>query len=166
VIPRLAVVALVVARAAHAQDAFEIQVYDAETARRGEPGLELHVNEHLIDRAPSETHLTLEPHYGLTAWAELGGYVQTAVISTGDVAYAGVKLRLKVRWPERVWCGRIGLALNGELSDVPARFEPNVWGSELRPIVDLIVGRIYAAVNPDLLTYPAAELSGFGAATA
>ena len=55
---------------------------------------------------------------------------------------------------------RIVLALDGELSAVPARFEPNVWGSELRPIVDLSVGRFYAAVNPILATDLQGTLAG------
>ena len=135
---------------AGAQDAFEVQVYDAATAQRGETGLELHLNHHTIDGAADETHLTFEPHYGLTAWAELGGYFQTALTTSGDLAYAGVKLRLKLRRPERAWNDRIGLAINGELSAVPSRFEADVWGGELRPIVDLIAGRVYASINPIL----------------
>ena len=160
--PRLVVLAVLACatRTAHAQDAFEIQVYDVETAVHGDPGLEAHLNQHVIEHAPDETHLTLEPHYGLTDWAELGGYFQTAMTSTGELDYAGVKLRLKVRVPHRVWMKRIGLALNGELSDVPARFEPNVYGSELRPIVDLIAGRLYASVNPIVTTDLGGTLRG------
>jgi len=144
---------------AHAQDEFEIQVYDAETAKLGEPGLEIHINEHLIQAAPDETHVTFEPHYGLRDWAELGAYLQTSLSSDG-FAYAGVKLRLKVRWPRRVWRDRVGLAVNFEISDIPARFEPDVWGSEVRPIADLRVGRIYAAVNPIVSTDLAGTLAG------
>lgn len=141
---------LAVPAIAGAQDAFEVQVYDAVTAQRGETGLELHLNLHAVDGADDETHLTFEPHYGLTAWAELGGYFQTAATTGGDLAYAGVKLRLKLRRPERAWNDRIGLAINGELSVVPSRFEPEVWGGELRPIVDLTAGRLYASINPIL----------------
>jgi len=142
------------------QDAFEIQVYDAGTARRGDPGIELHLNQHAIDNAPDETHLTFEPHYGLTSAIELGGYFQTAMTSTGDLAYGGVKLRVKARWPSRLWGDRIGLAVNGELSAIPARFEPNVWGSEVRPIIDLSSGWLYAALNPILSTDLAGTLAG------
>jgi hypothetical protein len=145
---------------AHAQDAFEIQVYDTATAERGESELELHMNQHVIAGAAGETHLTLEPHYGLAAWAELGGYFQTAVTTTGDLAYAGVKLRLKLRRPHRVWDDRIGLAINGELSAVPSRFEPQVWGGEVRPIIDLTVGRLYAAFNPILSVELRGEVAG------
>lgn len=143
-----AAIACALAGPVRAQDEFEIQVYDVETAHQGEPGLEVHLNQHLIHAAPDETHLTLEPHYGLAEWAELGGYLQFAMTTTGDFAFAGAKLRMKLRWPRRVWDDRIGLAINFELSVVPARFEPNVYGSEIRPIADLRVGRLYAAVNP------------------
>ena len=135
---------------ARAQDAFEVQVYDSGVAARGQPGLELHVNQQAIDGASDETHLTFEPHYGLTDWVELGGYFQTLATTTGDVAYAGVKLRLKLRKPGRLWGERIGLAINTELSAVPARVSPHVWGGELRPIIDLTAGRLYASFNPIL----------------
>jgi len=39
---------------------------------------------------------------------------------------------------------------------VPSRFEPAVWGGELRPIIDLTEGRLYASLNPIL----AVELRG------
>jgi hypothetical protein len=156
----VAVALVSITSVARAQDAFEIQVYDAETAERGESGLELHVNQHLITGAPGETHVTFEPHYGLAAWAELGGYFQTAVTTTGDLAYAGAKLRLKLRRPHRVWEDRIGLAINGELSAVPSRFEPQVWGGEIRPIIDLTVGPVYAAFNPILSVELRGDVAG------
>jgi hypothetical protein len=162
VLRRCVVIAAVVAPAAgaSAEDGFEIQVYDVETAPRGEVGLELHVNQHVIAGAAGETHVTLEPHYGLADWAELGGYLQSSVTTGGDLAYAGVKLRLKLRRPERIWGGRIGLAINGELSAVPARFEPQVWGSELRPVIDLTIGPVYAALNPILTVDLRGEAAG------
>lgn len=145
-----------------AQDAFELQVYDVETAPRGGTGLELHLNHHVVDGAPNETHLTFEPHYGLAAWAELGGYLQTAMTTSGsgDLAYAGAKLRLKLRYPRRLWGERLGLAINGELSAVPSRWEAHVWGSELRPVIDLRLGRVYAAVNPIVTTDLRGDLAG------
>lgn len=157
---RTLLLAALASRAAYAQDPFEIQVYDVETARAGDPGLEVHVNQHVLEGEPDETHVTFEPHYGLTAWAEIGGYFQTALTTTGDFAYAGVKLRLKVRRPCRSWHDRIGFAINAEVSAVPSRFEPNVWGSEIRPIADLLAGRWYAAVNPILAIDLRGDLAG------
>jgi len=157
---RLPLALLAITTAADAQDEFEIQVYDVETARQGDPGLEVHANEHLFRDSPDETHLTFEPHYGLRDWAELGGYLQTSLSTSGGFVYAGVKLRLKLRWPRRVWSDRLGLALNFEVSDVPAQFEPNVWGTEVRPIVDFRIGRLYTAVNPIVTTDLAGSLVG------
>jgi hypothetical protein len=148
---RALVVAYLLARfagVAHAQDEFEIQVYDVETAHEGEAGVELHLNHHLIDGAANETHTTFEPHYGLRDWLELGGYLQASESRGERPDFAGFKLRLKARVPHRYWDDRIGLAVNGELSVVPSRYEPAVYGSEIRPVVDLRAGAWYAAVNP------------------
>src|SRR6266568_4397187 len=62
---------------ARAQDRFEIQVYDAQTAPPGGFGLETHLNHVFAD--VDETHLTFEPHLGVAPWLEVGGYFQTAV---------------------------------------------------------------------------------------
>jgi hypothetical protein len=142
---RALAIALVVAASAtaRAEDEFEIQVYDADTAPPGEVGFELHVN----TGAARQSHFTLEPHVGLTRWIEAGAYLQTALSSDGRFDYAGVKLRVKGRVPRR-FAGVVGLALNLELSSVPAIFEANRWGLELRPIVDARWKRLYASVNP------------------
>ncbi len=158
--PCLVLAIFAVPRPARAQDEFEIQVYDVETAPEGEPGIELHLNQHLIRMQPDATHLTFEPHYGLHDWAELGGYFQTSLTTTGELAYAGVKLRTKLRAPHRLWDDRIGLAINFEISDVPRQFEPNQWGSEIRPIAELRSGPLYASVNPIIDTDLAGDLAG------
>ena len=151
---------------AEAQDRFEIQVYDSEVAAAGEPGLELHTNYVARGTAAASAggelptrhvlHLTLEPHIGLFGWGELGGYLQGALRPEGAFDYAGVKLRFKAKWPEKLLDGVVGFALNAEVSAVPAAYEPNRWGTELRPVIDARVGRLYAALNPILST----DLSG------
>ena len=114
----------------------------------------------MIHAAPDQSHLTLEPHYGLFEWLELGGYLQGSVDTTGDVEYAGVKLRAKLRSPARYWNDRIGLAINFEISAVPSRFEANVWGSEIRPVVDLRADWFYASINPIVGTDLAGSKAG------
>ena len=157
----LAIVAVVcgLGRAALAQDAFEIQVYDSETADPGAFGLEVHLNyvaagetEPAGSELPSDrvAHFTLEPHIGLARWCEAGAYFQTALRPDGSFDYAGVKLRLKTRVPHKVARGLVGLALNFELSAVPRTYEATGLGGELRPIVDVAWKRLYAAVNPIL----------------
>ena len=153
---------------AAAQDRFEIQVYDSEVARHLEPGLELHLNYAASGtRAASGSELptnhllrtTLEPHLGLFGWAEVGGYLQAALRPEGGYDFAGVKLRLKLRWPEKLW-GWLGLAVNAELSAVPGAYEANRYGSELRFVADLTAGPLYLAINPILATDLGGELAG------
>jgi hypothetical protein len=155
----IAILALL-AGTAHAQDAFEIQVYDADTAHAGEAGIELHVNYHRIDGAPNQMHTTFEPHYGLREWLELGGYLQASTATGEAPDFAGGKLRLKARLPHRYWHEWIGFAINGELSAIPSQFEPGVYGSEVRPIAELRAGILYAAINPILSTDLAGSLAG------
>ena len=158
----LAVLAVLVglARVAAAQDAFEIQVYDSETADPGAFGLETHLNYVASGvksvspegELPSDgvAHFTLEPHVGLASWAEGGAYFQMALRPDGSFDYAGVKLRLKTRVPRKLAHGLVGLALNFELSSVPPTYEPTGLGGELRPVVDVAWRRLYASVNPIL----------------
>ena len=115
----LAIVAVVCGfvRVAAAQDAFEIQVYDSETAPPRDFGLEVHLN--YVASADPIAHFTLEPHVGLAPWCEAGAYFQTALSPDGTFDYAGVKLRFKARVPHKVAHGLLGLALNGELLAAP-----------------------------------------------
>jgi hypothetical protein len=151
VLPRaLAIVAVVcgLARAAAAQDAFEIQVYDSETAPPRDFGLEVHIN--YVASPDPIAHLTLEPHVGLASWCEAGAYFQTALLPDGTFDYAGVKLRFKARVPRKLAHGLLGLAINGELSAVPQKFEETGLGGEVRPIADVAWRWLYASVNPIL----------------
>jgi hypothetical protein len=128
---------------ARAQDAFEIQVYDAETAEPGHAGFELHLNA----SSARVSHYTLEPHVGLLPWLEAGAYFQTFLDESGRFHYGGVKLRGKVRVPRRL-AGVVGLALNVEVAALPRGVEESRVGFELRPIVDLRWRRLYVSVNP------------------
>ena len=155
---RCALSILLVSFAAAAQDRFEIQVYDSEVAEAGHVGLELHTNyvfsgtrttgpegELATERV---LHATLEPHVGVFGWGELGGYLQGALRPGGAFDYAGLKLRFKAKWPGKFLGDRLGLSINFELSRIPGAYEPNVWGSEVRPTIDLRIGRFYGSVNP------------------
>jgi hypothetical protein len=143
---------------ARAQDPFEIQVYDSETAAPLSSGLELHTNYVAVGGGPvglalatdHVLHVTFEPHLGLGDWAEVGGYLQTALRPDGGFDYAGVKARFKARWPHRLRGGVIGLALNSELSAIPRDYSYARFGAELRPIADLWLPHLYASVNPIL----------------
>jgi len=154
---RPALLLLLLAAAARGQDPFEIQVYDAKTAPPGSVGLEVHLNGVLSgseERSPAGElptrhviHATLEPHLGITSWLEVGGYLQSALRPEGSYDYAGAKLRLKARLPEPAF-GWLEMALNGELSWIPARYEAARHGGELRPILEARTGPLSLWVNP------------------
>jgi hypothetical protein len=139
-----------------AQDAFEIQVYNADTAAPGQVGAELHVNHVFVGRTtfdgterPTDhvTHLTIEPHIGIADWCEAGAYLSTAVRGDGTFDYAGIKVRFKARLPQKLF-GVLGLSLNQELSATRADYEAGEFAWEIRPIIDLDWRRLYLAVNP------------------
>jgi len=143
------------ADSALALDAFEIQVYDGSANAPGVAGLELHVNRVFSGSRHAEppalpphhqTHFTLEPSYGLLPFLELGGYFQTALRADGRFDYAGTKLRAKFVLPRPPKHLRLGINL--EVSLLPEAYEPERWGTEVRPILAFEDARWLIAVNP------------------
>ena len=145
------------AASSRAQDRFEIQVYDSQTAPPLSPGMEVHTNysaqgtlQQTSEGERPTNHvarITFEPHLGLNAFSELGSYFQTALQPSGAYDFAGVKLRFKMRYLHKLW-DLVGLAANFEISWVPPGYEANKWGSEIRPIADIHWRRLYASINP------------------
>jgi hypothetical protein len=169
----VALASLGASASARAADPFEIQVYDGTANAPGEGGLELHAN--YVARGsttgdgaalPTDkvTHLTLEPSYGLLPFWELGGYFQTALRPDGTFDYAGVKLRSKFvttpTWNEAHPHWRLGVNL--ELSVLPSTYDPDRWGSEIRPIAAWEDARWLFAINPIVSTPLAGEGSKQG----
>jgi hypothetical protein len=144
---------------AHAQDRFEIQVYDGTADEPGVAGLELHLNDWLTgrrDRHPPEAalhgqfHATLEPSLGILPFWEIGAYVQFAArTDDGVFDWAGVKARSKWVTPPH-WDRHARLGLNLEVSYVPSTYDMNRWGMELRPIVAWQNSDWLFALNPIL----------------
>ncbi len=155
----LCIICVALPLAAFAQDKFEIQVYDSRIDPILVPRVELHLNyfpsglrEASADGERPTHHVaryTLEPQTGLSDWCEVGGYFQTALRPEGTFDFAGVKLRFKARLRQQLW-NIVGLALNTEVSFIPGGYEAQRWGTELRPIADLRLGRFYASINPIL----------------
>ncbi|HET6145897.1 MAG TPA: hypothetical protein VFH68_00070, partial [Polyangia bacterium] len=145
-------------RPAQALDPFEVQVYDGSADAPGTAGVEMHLNG-VVDGirtapppeiAPHHTaHLTLEPSYGVFSFWELGFYLQSAVRPDGGYDFAGIKLRSKLVTP-RDWHPSLRLGANVEVSYLPARYEAERWGAELRPIAAWQGARWLLAVNPIL----------------
>jgi hypothetical protein len=152
----LALPVVLFASEARAVDPFEIQVYDGTANAEGEAGIEVHLNrvadgDH-VGAAPElpthhQTHMTLEPSYGITRTWELGGYFQTALRSDGTFDYAGVKLRSKHVMPPD-WHPHLRLGVNFELSLLPETYDRDRWGAEIRPIVAWDSERWFFALNP------------------
>ena len=148
---------LLFAELARAQDPFEIQVYDGTANPPRVPGVELHLNDWATghrDGAPPEAplhgqfHATIEPSLGMTPWWELGAYVQTAVrTDDGVMDWAGAKLRSKFVTPPG-YDSHIRLGVNFELSYLPATYDRDVWGTEIRPIASWHDRDWLFAVNP------------------
>jgi hypothetical protein len=141
---------------AHAVDPFEIQVYDGTADAPGEAGLELHLNDwatgHRDAVAPElplhgQSHATLEPSFGVTAFWELGAYLQTALRDDGIFEYAGAKLRSKFVTPPH-WDRHWRLGLNLEVALLPQNYDRNRWGAEVRPIVGWASDDWLFVVNP------------------
>jgi hypothetical protein len=165
----VALVLLLTSRRLRAIDAFEIQVYDGVANPPGVPALELHVN-HVANGLETAkppalpmnhvTHLTLEPSIGVTEWWELGGYLQAALRADGQFDYAGIKLRSKFVTPSS-FHEHVRLGVNLEVSILPESYEPDRWGTEIRPIVAWENETWLFAVNP-IVDIPLAG-SGFEA---
>jgi hypothetical protein len=145
-------------RAAHAVDPFEIQVYDSGLAAPGHATLEIHLNsvvsghhEAVPPELPShhQSHFTAEGALGIFDWWEAGAYLQTALLPDGSYHYAGSKLRSKFVLPARAGSA-FRFAVNLEVSRLPAAYDPNRWGAEIRPIATWTSagGRLYVGVNP------------------
>jgi hypothetical protein len=147
------------APSASAADPFEIQVYDGTANPVAVPGIELHLNDwasgHRDATLPErplhgQFHWTLEPSLGVTAFWELGAYVQMAArTDDGAVDWAGVKLRSKFVTPPS-WDAHWRLGANFEIAYLPATYDVDRWGSEVRPIVAWQDRRWLLAVNPIL----------------
>ncbi|WP_050997899.1 hypothetical protein [Dyella japonica] len=151
--------AMLAARAAHADLTDEIQVYDDSINRRGQLGLELHLNTTLEGRStpawPGEIppnhgfRTTMEWSYGITDTLEAGLYLPLVHDGTGTTYFPGPRLRMK--WiPHRPATGSSGMfyGLNIEVSAVNGRFEQGRPAVEFRPIVGYRSSLWLVSFNP------------------
>ena len=156
----LAVVALlnvVGACSALAQDPFEIQIYEYETVPRGRWDLETHVNytargirpfEGGIAPTEGQTHLTFELTRGITSYFETALYLVTARRDGSPGEFAGWRLRPRFRLPED-WLP-FKFSLSTEFGFPKRIYEENSVTFELRPILERSFGRLQVDLNPVL----------------
>jgi hypothetical protein len=143
---------------ASAQDLFELEVFDYQTAAPGGYDVALHTNvmsrggvipdSILGDHRP--THVSVEVARGWTERVETAVFIQTAPFgSSGSARFAGGHVRSKVRLgafqalPLRV-------AIGAEYTFNRAAFDHELQTLEVRPIVDYSRGRLSLVVNPSL----------------
>jgi hypothetical protein len=150
--------AIMIAKPAHAQGNYEIQVYGADTEAPKSTMVELHSNftangqKHIVDGVyPTnhQQHETLEITQGINSWSEVGFYVFTSLQDSHGWQWVGDHIRPRVRVPDS-WHWRVGVSLSTEVGYQRAVYSPDTWTWEIRPIVDKSVGRWYFAVNPAL----------------
>ena len=147
-----------------AQDNYEIQVYGADTVAPATTMVELHSNftvsgskalpgsRYAADGTfPTDhtEHETIEITQGINRWAEVGFYIFTSSGAGEGMQWVGDHIRPRVRAPES-WHLPVGLSISNEIGYQRARFSPDTWTWEIRPIVDKQAGRWYLAFNPTL----------------
>ncbi len=153
---RTIIVSLVWAAGAYGQGNYEVQVYGSELIPKGVTMVELHTNftvsgtKGVVDGVLPTNHAlheTLEITHGWNAWLETGLYQFTSLQSDGSWHWVGTHIRPRIGVPARYeW--PVGLSLSAEVGYQRARFSPDTWTLELRPIVDKKIGKFYAALNP------------------
>jgi hypothetical protein len=124
----------------------EIQVYADDLEKKGERGIELHVNTTPSGRATADYPGELTPHHGLRVTPEIswglghdvdwGVYLPFVRSAEGTAYFAGPRFRLK--WmpllPAEGGSGYFA-GINGEISFVERRFEEARRSAEIRPIL-------------------------------
>lgn len=151
-------------RSAQAQDNYEIQVYGSDTVLPGMTMFELHSNFTLDGSKAVQgsqytaagtypthhaVHETIEITRGLNKWSELGFYIFMDASQATGYQWVGDHIRPRVRAPDS-WRWPVGVSLSMEVGYQRARYSPDTWTLELRPIIDKQVGRWYYAFNPTL----------------
>src|SRR5215469_2045006 len=148
--------------AARAQDNYEIQVYGADTVAPHTTMLELHSNFTINGSKPvpgspyaadgtyptnHAQHETVEITRGVTNWSEVGFYIFTSASQETGWQWVGDHIRPRVRVPDQ-WRWPVGASLSLEFGYQRARYSPDTWTLEIRPIIDKQIGRWYFSLNP------------------
>lgn len=146
------------AAAARAQNNYEIQVYGADTVPPRSTMVELHSNftadgfRDTVGTVLPDNHAeheTIEITQGINDWSEVGFYIFTSERNGQGFQWVGDHIRPRVRVPDK-WRWPVGVSLSTEIGYQRARYAPDSWDWEIRPIIDKSIARWYFAVNPAL----------------
>jgi hypothetical protein len=122
----------------HAQDSFEVQVYESDLVPVDQYELDMHniFVEHGSTSwdgtvAPSnhQEHLAFEFTRGMTDYFEMGSYLLFAHRPDGASEFAGFRLRPRVKAPDD-WKLPVGLSLSAEIGFPQLQYEPNMLRSK------------------------------------
>jgi hypothetical protein len=151
-----ALAALLFSIAAHAQDPFEIHVYEYEPLSWREYSLEAHLNltaqgTNLRDGSllptNQQTHLTFEPTIGLSENFAVGFMFLNAWQPGYSPQFGGWRVLPHFYAPES-WRLPFRLGFVAEFSFQNTRFEENTHRAELRPILDREFSKWQIVFNP------------------
>lgn len=140
----------------HAQDTFEIQVYEYELVPKGKFNLETHVNyiargtksfEGTVAPTNDQFHLTFELTRGLTDHFELAGYLVLANRPGGGFEYVGARIRPRFSLPKS-WPMPFDFSLSTEVGFPRPQYEANSVTLEIRPIIEKTFERFRLSFNP------------------
>jgi hypothetical protein len=146
----------VIAIALHAQDPFEIHVYEYETLHRWQFTLEQHLNYWSIGskefdgrQAPTndQLHMTYELTSGITDHFSVGFMQLNAVLPGTGFQYAGWRVLPHFYAPES-WKLPVGLGLVAEFSFARPQYIPATAHVEIRPIIEKTVNGFQLDFNP------------------
>jgi hypothetical protein len=129
---RSAILLLVAARA-YAQDPFEIHVYEYEPQTLRQYSLEAHLN--TMPQAANQTHLTLEPTFGIAPSFAVGFMFLSAWEPGSSPQFGGWRV-LPHFYAPKSWGLPVQLGFVSEFSFQKTLYEENSRRVELRPIVD------------------------------
>jgi len=147
---------LFVASPCLAQDNYEIQVYSSPTMKKGTTMFELHSNYTFSGSTkinngvfPSQhiLHETIEITHGFAPNFEIGFYLFNAIGNAGRSGYVGSHIRPRFTAPES-WRLPFGLSLSAEFGYQNLSYSEDDWTTEIRPIIDKTLGKVYVSLNP------------------
>ena len=143
---------------AAAQDLFELEVFEYDSAEPGRSELELHANAISGRTVPPESvaeghspaHISVELTHVWTRRFETALFLQTAPFGpAGSANFAGGHLRAKFRIGELPDVP-LRVAVSAEYSLNRAVFDEELQTLEIRSILHYARGRLSAVVNPSL----------------
>jgi len=147
---------LLVSDPLHAQDPFEIQVYEYATVPKGMWNLETHLNyvaegtksfEGSVAPTNNQSHVAFELTRGLTSHFELAGYLVLARRIGNGPEYVGWRVRPRVSLPES-WGLPLNVSISAEVAFPRPLYEENATTLEIRPILEKSIGRFQLDFNP------------------